>query len=181
VGTSCSISRRKFTPDRASNEARSGFESGALPEGTKVSVAGRITAHREMGKSMFIDVRDQSGRIQVYAQKNVLGDEQWNTFTHLDLGDFIGVTGTLFRTKTGEPSIKLGGTPEVGAWGGADPPPPPAPPTTPKARRPYHRNGSRGRSPHQSTLRHPRQGAASAAGQVARAGGHGDSLSSALP
>lgn len=106
--------KNKFTPDRACNEARSGFESGALPEGTKVSVAGRITAHREMGKSMFIDVRDQSGRIQVYAQKNVLGDEQWNIFTHLDLGDFIGVTGTLFRTKTGEPSIKLGG-----GWGEA--------------------------------------------------------------
>jgi lysyl-tRNA synthetase class 2 len=99
--------KNKFTPDRACNEARAGFESGALPEGTKVSVAGRITAHREMGKSMFIDVRDQSGRIQIYAQKNVLGDEPWNIFTHLDLGDFIGVTGTLFRTKTGEPSLKL--------------------------------------------------------------------------
>ena len=99
--------KNKFTPDRACNDARSGFESGALPEGTKVSVAGRITAHREMGKSIFVDVRDQSGRIQIYAQKNALGDEQWNIFTHLDLGDFIGVTGTLFRTKTGEPSIKL--------------------------------------------------------------------------
>ena len=97
----------KFTPDTECNTARSGFDSGALPEGTKVSVAGRITAHRDMGKSMFIDVRDQSGRIQVYAQKNVLGDEQFNIFTHLDLGDFVGVTGTLFRTKTGEPSVKL--------------------------------------------------------------------------
>ena len=107
--------QNKFTPDRACNDARSGFESGALPEGTKVAVAGRITAHREMGKSMFIDVRDQSGRIQVYAQKNVLGEEHWHTFTHLDLGDFIGVTGTLFRTKTGEPSIKLGGVPQSAA------------------------------------------------------------------
>jgi lysyl-tRNA synthetase class 2 len=62
-----------------------------------------------MGKSMFIDVRDQSGRIQVYAQKNVLGEELWNIFTHLDLGDFVGVRGTLFTTKTGEISIKLGG------------------------------------------------------------------------
>ena len=129
--------QNKFTPDRACNDARSGFESGALPEGTKVSVAGRITAHREMGKSMFIDVRDQSGRIQVYAQKNVLGDEQWSIFTHLDLGDFIGVTGTLFRTKTGEPSIKLGGVeaapsqssgvavaPPQPPGDGASPPPP---------------------------------------------------------
>ena len=99
--------QNKFTPDTECNTARSGFDSGALPEGTKVSVAGRITAHRDMGKSMFIDVRDQSGRIQCYAQKNTLGDEQFNIFTHLDLGDFVGVTGTLFRTKTGEPSIKL--------------------------------------------------------------------------
>jgi len=99
--------QNKFSPDTECNTARSGFDSGALPEGHKVSVAGRITAHRDMGKSMFIDVRDQSGRIQVYAQKNVLGDEQFGIFTHLDLGDFVGVTGTLFRTKTGEPSVKL--------------------------------------------------------------------------
>jgi lysyl-tRNA synthetase class 2 len=99
--------QNKFTPDSQCHVARSGFDSGALPEGQRVSVAGRITAHRDMGKSMFIDVRDQSGRIQCYAQKNVLGDELWEIFKHLDLGDFIGVTGTLFRTKTGEPSIKL--------------------------------------------------------------------------
>mgnify|MGYP001163274609 CR=1 FL=1 len=99
--------KNKFTPDRSCNDARSGFDRGDLPEGTRVSVAGRITAHRDMGKSMFIDVRDQSGRVQVYAQKNVIGDEQFNIFTHLDLGDFIGVTGTMFRTKTNEPSIKL--------------------------------------------------------------------------
>ncbi|HXF10136.1 MAG TPA: lysine--tRNA ligase, partial [Desulfuromonadaceae bacterium] len=57
--------------------------------------------------SIFIDVRDQSGRIQIYAQKQALGDDAWHTFTHLDLGDFIGVAGTLFRTKMGEPSIKV--------------------------------------------------------------------------
>ncbi len=83
------------------------LDAGGLPEHTCVYVAGRITAHRDMGKSMFIDVRDQSGRIQVYAQKNVLGDEQFNIFTHLDLGDFVAVKGTLFLTKTKEPSIKL--------------------------------------------------------------------------
>ena len=99
--------RNKFTPDLGAGEARAKFESGALAEHAKVSVAGRITAHRDMGKSMFIDVRDQSGRIQIYAQKNTLGDDLFHTFTHLDLGDFVGVTGTLFRTKTNEPSIKL--------------------------------------------------------------------------
>jgi len=70
-------------------------------------VAGRITAHRDMGKSMFVDVRDESGRLQVYAQKNVLGDEQFDIFRHLDLGDFMGARGTLFTTKTGEISIRL--------------------------------------------------------------------------
>ena len=102
--------QNKFTPDIGAGEARAKFEKGELAEHAKVSVAGRITAHREMGKSMFIDVRDQSGRIQIYAQKNALEEKMagsWDIFTHLDLGDFIGVTGMLFRTKTGEPSIKL--------------------------------------------------------------------------
>jgi lysyl-tRNA synthetase class 2 len=94
--------QNKFTPTETCAEAR-----GNYLEGREVSVAGRITAHRDMGKSMFIDVRDQSGRIQCYAQKNVLGDEQFVIFTHLDLADFVGVKGTLFTTKTGEISIKL--------------------------------------------------------------------------
>jgi lysyl-tRNA synthetase class 2 len=94
--------RNKFAPGEKCAEARANYA-----EGREVSVAGRVTAHRDMGKSMFIDVRDQSGRIQVYAQKNVLGDEQFDIFRHLDLGDFIGAKGTLFTTKTGEISIKL--------------------------------------------------------------------------
>jgi len=99
--------RNKFTPDTRCHDARSEFESGLLPEGHRVSVAGRITAHRDMGKSIFIDVRDQSGRIQCYAQKQALGEAQFDIFKHLDLGDFVGGTGTLFRTKTNEPSVKL--------------------------------------------------------------------------
>ncbi|HEU5071306.1 MAG TPA: amino acid--tRNA ligase-related protein [Verrucomicrobiae bacterium] len=72
-----------------------------------MAVAGRITAHRDMGKSQFMDLKDTSGRVQIYAQKNVLGDEQYDVFKHLDMGDFIGVKGTMFRTKTGEPSVKV--------------------------------------------------------------------------
>ena len=94
--------RSKFAPKETCAEARANYA-----EGREASVAGRVTAHRDMGKSMFIDVRDQSGRLQVYAQKNVLGDEQFDIFRHLDLGDFIGATGTLFTTKTGEISIRL--------------------------------------------------------------------------
>jgi lysyl-tRNA synthetase len=94
--------KNKFTPGETCAQARHNYA-----EGREVALAGRITAHRDMGKSTFIDIRDQSGRIQVYAQKNTLGDEQWNIFTHLDLADFIGVKGTMFTTKTGEISVKL--------------------------------------------------------------------------
>jgi lysyl-tRNA synthetase, class II len=94
--------RNKFSPSERCAEARARYE-----EGREVAVAGRVTAHRDMGKSMFLDVKDQSGRIQVYAQKNVLGDEQYGIFRHLDLGDFVGVRGTLFTTKTGEISVRI--------------------------------------------------------------------------
>ena len=94
--------QNKFTPTETCDAARKNYT-----EGREVALAGRITAHRDMGKSMFIDIRDQSGRIQAYAQKNVLGDEQFHIFQHLDLGDFIGVNGTMFTTKTGEISVKL--------------------------------------------------------------------------
>jgi lysyl-tRNA synthetase class 2 len=95
--------RNKFTPTETCAEARENYV-----EGRTVHLAGRITAHRDMGKSMFMDIRDQSGRIQVYAQKNGLGEEQFEVFKHLDLADFLGVTGTLFTTKTGEVSVKIG-------------------------------------------------------------------------
>ncbi len=94
--------KNKFTPAETCQHAREQYA-----EGREVALAGRITAHRDMGKSMFMDIRDQSGRIQIYAQKNVLGDEAWSLFTHLDLADFIGVRGTLFTTKTNEISVKV--------------------------------------------------------------------------
>jgi lysyl-tRNA synthetase class 2 len=97
--------KNKFSPTESCKHARDNYA-----EGREVAVAGRITAHREMGKSQFIDVRDQSGRIQIYAQKNHLEETapgSWDIFTHLDLGDFIGASGKLFTTKTGEISIKL--------------------------------------------------------------------------
>jgi len=94
--------RNKFAPTESCAAAAANYV-----EGRAVALAGRITAHRDMGKSMFIDLRDQSGRLQAYAQKNVLGEEQFEVFKHLDLGDFIGVTGTLFTTRTGEKSVKI--------------------------------------------------------------------------
>jgi lysyl-tRNA synthetase class 2 len=97
----------KFTPGIGCGEARAKFESGEFAEGAPVAIAGRITAHRDMGKSQFMDLKDVSGRVQIYAQKQTLGDDQFDTFKHLDLADFVGVTGTMFRTKMGEPSVKV--------------------------------------------------------------------------
>jgi lysyl-tRNA synthetase class 2 len=76
-------------------------------EGETLRTAGRITAHRDMGKSHFLDVRDVSGRIQVYVQAKELGTEAMEIFALLDLGDFIGVEGSCFLTKTGEPTLKV--------------------------------------------------------------------------
>jgi lysyl-tRNA synthetase class 2 len=76
-------------------------------EGKTLRAAGRITAHRDMGKSHFVDLRDATGRIQVYVQAKELGPETMETFGLLDLGDFIGIEGTCFVTKTGEPTLKV--------------------------------------------------------------------------
>ena len=91
-----------FAPTEKCGEARENYT-----EGRSVALAGRISAHRDMGKSQFIDIRDLSGRIQVYVQKQVLGDEQYDVFKLLDMGDFLGVRGTLFTTRTGEVSVRL--------------------------------------------------------------------------
>ena len=99
--------KNKFIPTLGCGEARAKYVGKELKDGDHVEIAGRITAHRDMGKSQFMDLKDVSGRIQIYAQKQTLGDEQFEIFKHLDLGDFIGVKGELFTTKAGEPSVKI--------------------------------------------------------------------------
>ncbi len=84
---------------------------GLLPEGVEegpeVSVAGRIVALRVMGKASFVKLLDRSGRIQCYLTRDALGDRYDGHFRKLvDLGDFIGVRGRLFRTKTGEVTVR---------------------------------------------------------------------------
>ena len=110
------IRRQKLEALRAAgiDPFGSGFETTGAPgeiraafcEGQKVRAAGRITAHRNMGKSHFIDLSDNSGRIQVYLNSKELAPEAMAAFDHLDIGDFLGVEGETFVTKTGEPSIK---------------------------------------------------------------------------
>ncbi len=70
-------------------------------EGVTLRAAGRITAHRDMGKSHFLDLRDATGRLQVYVQAKELGPETMEIFALLDMGDFIGVEGHLFRDENG--------------------------------------------------------------------------------
>jgi lysyl-tRNA synthetase, class II len=76
-------------------------------EGETLRIAGRITAHRDMGKSHFLDLRDATGRIQIYIHAKEVGTELSELFRLLDLGDFIGAEGTCFVTKSGEPTLKV--------------------------------------------------------------------------
>jgi lysyl-tRNA synthetase class 2 len=73
----------------------------------EVTIAGRIVAMRSFGKAGFGHLQDGSGRIQFYFQKNTLGDDRYAFFKKLDIGDFMGVKGFLFRTKTNELTIDL--------------------------------------------------------------------------
>lgn len=75
-------------------------------EDEEVSCAGRIMAFRQMGKASFIDIQDKQGRIQAYVRKDVIGDEEYSWFKTYDIGDIVGVEGTVFKTKHGEVSIK---------------------------------------------------------------------------
>ena len=76
-------------------------------EGQPVRIAGRVVAVREMGKSVFAHVQDGTDKFQIYVQKNALGDDSFAAFKAVDLGDFIGIEGELFTTRTGEQSVKV--------------------------------------------------------------------------
>ncbi len=76
-------------------------------ERREISLAGRIMANRAMGKISFLDIRDGSGKIQLYFKTTSLDEEDRELFKSLDIGDFIGVSGKLFRTKTGEPTLEV--------------------------------------------------------------------------
>jgi lysyl-tRNA synthetase class 2 len=81
-------------------------EAADAQPGPVVTVAGRIMLLRPMGRLTFLDLRDGSGRIQAMFRLNELGGEQYGILDELDLGDFLGVTGTLIRTRTGEVTVQ---------------------------------------------------------------------------
>ncbi len=73
--------------------------------GTVVSVAGRMMSKRIMGKASFCNVQDRDGNIQVYVARDCIGEEQYSDFKKMDIGDIVGIRGTVFATRTGEKSI----------------------------------------------------------------------------
>ncbi|MDE2126453.1 MAG: lysine--tRNA ligase [Armatimonadetes bacterium] len=75
-------------------------------DGTHVTVAGRVVARRKMGKASFCNIEDQSGRIQLYVRGDELGDAAYQLFLDMDLGDIVGAVGSVFRTNSGEISIR---------------------------------------------------------------------------
>lgn len=86
----------------------SGGESASEPDSApRTCVAGRVFSIRNMGKALFVDLRDESGRIQLYVRVNHVGAEAFARLDLLDRGDFLGVEGPLFRTRTGEVTVEV--------------------------------------------------------------------------
>ena len=75
-------------------------------EGTPVRVAGRLMSKRGMGKVSFCDMQDKSGRIQLYARKDEMDEDNYNRFKKYDIGDIVGIVGEVFRTQRGEMSVR---------------------------------------------------------------------------
>ncbi|MDR1292037.1 MAG: lysine--tRNA ligase [Clostridiales Family XIII bacterium] len=103
----------RWDADAFSAEIKADYEErekqvpdGEAPVERAVSVCGRVMAFRDMGKASFIDIQDRQGRIQVYIRKDAIGDEEYVWFKTYDIGDIIGVEGTVFKTRHGEISIK---------------------------------------------------------------------------
>lgn len=71
----------------------------------EIRIAGRVTSYRSKGKVVFFDLSDESGRVQVYARKDDLTDEMFNQLLNVDLGDYLGIQGFPFITRTGEPTL----------------------------------------------------------------------------
>ncbi len=93
----------KFMVSHHTQEIKDQFD--AL-EGTEVTIAGRLMSKRGMGKVSFCDLQDKSGRIQLYARKDEMDEEEYNRFKKFDIGDIVGVRGEVFRTQRGEMSVR---------------------------------------------------------------------------
>ena len=92
----------KYDRTHHSSDIKSDFES---LEGKEVSIAGRLMSKRIMGKASFCNLQDLKGTIQSYVARDSVGEEAYSDFKKLDIGDIVGIKGTVFKTKTGEISV----------------------------------------------------------------------------
>ncbi|HEY2855305.1 MAG TPA: lysine--tRNA ligase [Gemmatimonadaceae bacterium] len=97
----------RFDPTHQASEATALYPDGQESEGETVRVAGRLVSWRSAGKTAFAHLADSSGRIQLYFRKDVLGDEAFELTKYFDLGDILGIEGPLFRTRTGEVTVRV--------------------------------------------------------------------------
>lgn len=94
----------KFERTNTTSDIKNDYEKF---EGKTVTIAGRIMSKRGHGKASFADIQDRDGRIQLYFKMDVLGEKNYEIFKILDIGDIIGVTGEVFKSKTGEVTIRV--------------------------------------------------------------------------
>ena len=92
----------KYNVDKHSTDIKDNFEK---LDGKSVNIAGRLMSKRVMGKASFCHVQDLTGKIQAYVARDSVGEDEYKAFKKLDIGDIVGVTGTVFKTQTGEISI----------------------------------------------------------------------------
>lgn len=97
--------KKKYERTHTAAEIAANFDAISAAE-TVVSVAGRVTALRNMGKAAFFDVLDGSGRVQAYIKKNAVAEEKFELFGSVDIGDIVGVKGRVFKTRTGEITVQ---------------------------------------------------------------------------
>lgn len=99
---------QRFPRSHSVGELRQEWKSPEQgPEDGPVRVAGRLMSLRSHGKAQFADLKDETGRIQIYVKLDIVGEDGYETFRLLDIGDIVGVTGRLFWTRTGELTIEV--------------------------------------------------------------------------
>lgn len=94
----------RFDFDAYTKDIKDNFDE---MEGKTVRIAGRMMSRRDMGKANFIDIMDASGRIQCYVRINDIGEETFDEYRKWDIGDIVGISGTVFRTRRGEISVHV--------------------------------------------------------------------------
>ncbi len=99
----------RYEPTGTASEALKAFIDSGEEDGPRVKLAGRIRSLRPHGKTTFADLEDRSGRIQIYLRRDALGDAGYELLELLDLGDWIGVEGEVFRTRSGEVTLRAEG------------------------------------------------------------------------